>query len=233
MKERKTRQKILSLAEQKALVTRSKKDPAVFGQIYDANFDTIFHYILYRTGDVSTAEDLSAQTFYNALKNLWKFRWTGISITAWLYRIATNEVNGHFRQQQKRMNTHIDMDEIADRIPDEANRLDHELEKAQEIVAQSNTFLLLNKCICELKPEEQALITMRYFEKKSYRMIAEILGKREGTLRMRNKRALEKLKEELEKQGIKYDAIEKSFNQHPYTQDISEHIPAESATGSA
>ena len=233
MKERKTRQQILNLAEQKALVTRSKKDPALFGQIYDANFDTIFHYILYRTGDVSTAEDLSAQTFYNALKNLWKFRWTGISITAWLYRIATNEVNGHFRQKKKNIDTHIDIDGIADRIPEEMSRLDYELEKAQEIVVQNNTFLLLNKCICELKPEEQALITMRYFEKKSYRMIAEVLGKREGTLRMRNKRALEKLKEKLEKQGIEYDATEGSFNQHPHTQDISEHISAESATGSA
>lgn len=212
MEDRKRVPSKITMDEQKALIALSKKDPTAFGRLYDMHFDMIFKYILYRVGNVTDAEDLTAQTFFNALKNLWKFRWTGISITAWLYRIATNEVNGFFRRLKKKSFT--DIEKLSDRLPDEKNRPDHELEIAEETLAQQKAFLMLNRCVKELKPEEQSLITLRYFEKKPYAEIAKILRKKEGTLRMRAKRALEKLKIQLQKQGIDYETIGKSSIQH-------------------
>jgi len=208
MQDRKRVSPKMTMDEQKALIALSKKDPAAFGRIYDMYFDMIFRFVLHRVGNVADAEDLTAQTFFNALKNLWKFRWTGISITAWLYRIATNEANGFFRRQKKK--SFADIEKLSKRLPDKKNRPDHELEIAEETLAQQRTFLMLNRCIKELKPEEQSLITLRYFEKKPYAEIAKILGKKEGTLRMRAKRALEKLKNQLQIQGIDYETIGKS-----------------------
>ena len=221
----------LTRAEERALIDRSKKDPAAFGWIYDAHFDAIFHYILYRVGTVHTAEDLTAQTFYKALNNLWKFRWTGAPISAWLYRIATNEVNSHFRQKKNKIYT--DIDEMSNYLEDEVNRPDREVETAEAVVQQHQTFLMLNRCIQQLKPDEQTLITMRYFEKKPFKEISEILGKREGALRMRIWRALEKLKVMLESQGIEYETIRRSFKHHDETQSESERVPSGTAPASA
>jgi RNA polymerase sigma-70 factor (ECF subfamily) len=77
-------------SEERELIARSKRDPGAFGQIYDAHFTRIFRYILYRVADVPLSEDLAAQTFTKALEHLGRFRWTGVSISARLYRIATN-----------------------------------------------------------------------------------------------------------------------------------------------
>lgn len=200
------------MEEQKALIALSKEDPSAFGRIYDMHFDMIFKYILRRVGNVADAEDLAAQTFFNALKNLWRFRWTGASISSWLYRIATNEVNGFYRKSRKR--THTDIGKLTDRLADGKNRPDQELEIAEETLTRQEAFLALNACVKELKPDEQSLIALRYFERKPYAEIAEVLGRKEGTLRMRAKRALEKLRIQLQKQGIDYETTGELSIQH-------------------
>ena len=55
----------------------SSCDRMSFEQLYDAHFDGIFRYVLRRVGNVAEAEDLTAQTFFKALRNLWRFRWSG------------------------------------------------------------------------------------------------------------------------------------------------------------
>ena len=72
-----------------------------FDQLYDRHFEAIFRYVLRRVANVAEAEDLTAQTFYKALRRFWRFRWTGGNASAWLYRIATNEVN--MKQQTDRL----------------------------------------------------------------------------------------------------------------------------------
>ena len=71
---------------------------AAFGRLYDEHFEAIFRHVLLRVGDV--AEDLTSQTFFKALKGFWRLRLSGAPSAAWLYRIATNEVNSHFRRRR-------------------------------------------------------------------------------------------------------------------------------------
>ncbi|OQY29973.1 MAG: hypothetical protein B6244_01560 [Candidatus Cloacimonetes bacterium 4572_55] len=212
------------LAEEKELIARCKRDPDAFGQIYDLYFDSIFRYILYRAGNVTVAEDLTAQSFFHALNNLWKFRWTGVSIRGWIYRIATNEVNRFLRKQKSR--GWEDLDRVSHWLADEDPRPDQKLEEAAAQIQQQKTFQLLNRCLRELKSDDQTLIILRYFERKSYAEIAEIIGKREGTLRMRTKRALEKLKYHLGKLGITNEEIGESAIQSAKTGYRGEFVPA-------
>ncbi len=221
----------MTIAEEKELITRCKSDSIAFGRVYDTHFDTIFRYILYRIGNVTIAEDLTGQTFFNALNNLWKYRWTGVSITAWLYRIATNEVNGFLRKQKKRSFT--DLESLSDKLADDREQPDQELEAAEESLNQQKIFLILNRCIKELKPDEQTLIALRFFEKKPFAEIADILGKREGTLRMRTKRALEKLKTYLQRQGIGNEEFGRFSIQHTHAGSESGLFSARAATESA
>jgi len=221
----------MTKSEERELVDRSKRDPSAFGRIYDENFDRIFNHILYRVANVALAEDLTAQTFLNALKSLGRFRWTGTSVSAWLYRIATNEVNSHFRRG--RNVSYTDIDRVSDHLPDEKNRPDEELAIAEEMVAGKERFLLLSQCIRDLKPVEQALIVLRYFDRKPFAEIAEILGRKEGTLRMRTKRTLEKLRMRLQDRGIEDEATGRPTIQHSQAGSESGQVPAEPAPESA
>ena len=189
----------MELEEEKRIIDLCRKDPVYFGPIYDANFRKIFNYILHRVGNVALAEDLTAQTFIRAIDKLWQFKWKGISISSWLYRLATNEVNSHYRKQKR--NPIQYEDEVVERVPDLV-RINSELEQAEADLSRKEIFNDLFKVIKSLKPTDQAVIVLRYFEKKSYAEIAEIIGKREATLRMQSKRALEKLKRKLSEQGI-------------------------------
>ncbi len=186
--------------------TPGEKD---FGRIYDDHFDALFKYVLHRVANVADAEDLTAQIFFRALRNLWRFRWTGIPIKAWLFRIATNEVNGYFRTRGRRR--HAQIEAHADELNDIRSQTDGELAEAERTLAQHRAFMELAAAIQALKPGDQALIVLRYFEGKTYSEIGQIIGKREGAATMRAHRALAKLKRELEKRGIDHARFKEGF----------------------
>lgn len=190
-------------SREKELLARCLTDPEAFGEIYDENFDAIFRYVQHRVADVALAEDLTAQAFHKAMRKLGRFRWQGVSITAWLYRIAGNEVNSYLRKLYRRKKYEGPWVEHYE--PVDVNSPDRELSDAESEVEKHALFLGLNKQIKKLDPQDQTILTLRYFEQKSYGEIADILGKREGTMRMRASRALDKLKRLLAKEDINHE----------------------------
>jgi len=165
-----------------------------FDQLYDQHLEAIFRYVLRRVANVAEAEDLTAQTFYKALRRFWRFRWSGGNASAWLYRIATNEVNTHYRSQQT--SSRVDPATVT------TGRNDAEKE-----LAVQRLYLDLHRALRRLDPNDQALIVLRYFEQKPYDEIAPILRSRPGTLAMRANRALKKLKNELHQRGIDHEEL--------------------------
>ena len=143
---------------------------------------------------MAEAEDLTAQTFYKALRRIWRFRWTGGNASAWLYRIATNEINNHYRGH--RASHGVDPATVS-----------AELNDAEKELAVNRLYLDLHRALRDLAPDDQALIVLRYFEQKSYDEIAPILRSRPGTLAMRANRALKKLKNELHQRGIDHEEL--------------------------
>jgi len=193
----------MDISREKELLARCRTDPEAFGEIYDENFDAIFRYIQHRVSDVALAEDLTSQTFHKALRKLGRFRWQGVSISAWLYRIAGNEVNSYLRKLYRRKKYEGPWAEHYE--PTDTNAPDRELTDAEAEVEKHGLFVALNEQIRELDTIDQSILTLRYFEHKGYSEIAEILGKREGTMRMRASRALDKLKKLLAKEDISHE----------------------------
>lgn len=221
----------MTQSEERELIEQCKTDPLAFGKVFDDHFEAIFQYTLHRVGNVAVAQDLTAQTFYNALNSLWKFRWTGVSISSWLYRIATNEINGFFRKLKRRPET--DIEQVGNYLKDHRFQPDREMEQAENAVARCNTFNRLNESIRQLDPDEQTLLTLRYFENLSYADIAQIMGKKEGTLRMRCKRILEKLHGHLNSQGVNYERFRTDFMESPEAASQPEFISTKPAPGLA
>ncbi len=180
----------VDLKQERELVEKACQDTEAFGQLYDQNFGRIFGYVLRRTASVPVAQDVTSEVFFKALKNLGKFRWQGIPFSAWLYRIASHEIANHYRKKGREA-AHAMSALGEDRA---GNPLSVETTHAEDILMRHEEYLSLHMAITQLPPKYQEVITLRYFEDKQIREIAQIIGKREGTVKSLLHRGLERMR---------------------------------------
>ena len=91
----------LSPEEERVLATAAPAAPAddhAFGRLYDAYLPRIYAYVGYRL-PAEDVEDVVAETFVKMARGLRRFRWRGPgSFSAWLFRIAHNEIAEQYRR---------------------------------------------------------------------------------------------------------------------------------------
>ena len=95
--------------EERLLLLRIKKDPGNFETLFDLYYKVIFNYIFRRVADYDVSRDIASETFLEAYLNINSFVCKNVSILSWFYRIATNEINYHFR---KTKNHPISLDKL-------------------------------------------------------------------------------------------------------------------------
>lgn len=177
-----------AIQEEKQLIQRAKNDPEAFGQLYDRYFPHIFRYILSRTGNYELTQDLTAETFFQALKHLWRFRLLGRPFSAWLYKIAIAQIGNFYRQKSKYCE--ISLEEFPElfiqhsRHPQFKELESEEWKKFQEI------HVLLGK----IKPLQHDIIVLRYFNNKSLEEISSFLGLKVNTVKSHLRRGLATLR---------------------------------------
>jgi len=185
----------MDLNQERELVRQAQKSPDAFAGLYDQYYPKIFGYVLRRTANLETAQDITSETFLKALKKLWQFQWRNISFSPWVYKIATNEVNQYFRKAEYKKS--VSLEELQEQGFELLSPHDPESEliEAQEKLKQHLDFLEIQERIVRLPAKYQEVIALRFFEKRQIKEIAEILGKREGTIKSLLHRAVEKLRE--------------------------------------
>jgi RNA polymerase sigma-70 factor, ECF subfamily len=180
----------MDLLQEKKIIEEAKKNPENFALLYDKYYKAIFGYILKRTADIEITQDITSQTFFKALRDLKKFKWQNVPFSAWLYRIATNEINSFYRNKKKFIN--IGLDKIPD-IPS-LSTPEKDVEIAEEELKKKKEFIKIHDSISKLNPIYQTVITLRFFDKKKISEISQILGKSEGTIKSQIHRGLQELK---------------------------------------
>ena len=170
-----------------ALIARAKKDPETFGLLYERYVGRIYNYIYYRTGNHQDAEDLTARTFYRAMKHISRYVDRGAPFSAYLYRIAHNVVANWHRDNSRRQI--ISLDELAVG----AFRRDEPASLTEEYEEQA----LLLQAIRRLPPERQQLLILKFVEQMRNAEIAEVMGRTEGAVKSLYHRTLVALREEL------------------------------------
>jgi len=185
----------MDLSEERELVRQAQKAPDAFATLYDHYYPRIFGYVLRRSANLEAAQDITSETFLKALAKLWQFRWRNVSFSSWLYRIATNEVNQYFRKVEYKRSVSLEELQTQGFEPISPHDPERETMEAQEELKQHQDFLEIQARIVHLPAKYQEVITLRFFEKKQIKEIAEILGKREGTIKSLLHRAVEKLRE--------------------------------------
>ncbi len=181
------------------LVKRAKKDPEAFGAIYDFYYARIFRFILFRVANNDVAKDLASETFFQALKNIWRFRFIRRPFSAWLYKIASTQIAMYFREKIKYCElTQEEYPEILTSVmAKNSSPVD-----LMELMDKKEDFKKLHHCMQQLKGVEQSIIALRYFEDKSLLEVSELLGMKINTVKSHTRRALLHLKKIFSKDFI-------------------------------
>ncbi len=169
----------------KQLVEAAKRDPKEFAALYDKYFDQIYRYVYRRVSDKETVHDLVSQTFYDAFSHMDSYEWRGYSYSAWLYKIAHNNVLKWYRDQGKLQISSFDeglqiKDVGMDVEKDVQNR-----ELKDEIA----------DVLVRLEPEDREIVRLKFFEEASNIEIAEIMGFSANHIGVKVFRALKKVKQ--------------------------------------
>lgn len=179
------------------MLQKIKKDPQAFAVLYDLHYSAIFAYVFRRLGDYDIAKDITAETFLKAYQKIGFFVWRNIPVSAWFYRIASNEINLYLRNKKY----------TASNIEDAGLRhvlsyeegIETEKQALEISVQEHKEFLAIQKALRELDVKYQEVIALRFFEDKSLKEISVILNKKEGTIKSLLSRGLEKLRKVVEK----------------------------------
>ena len=163
-------------------VQDAAKNPAKFQILYDRYFVVIFNYIFRKIDDEDITADLTSQTFLKALKNLKKYKYKGVPFSAWLYRIASNEVNRHYLQANKKAVFSFDEQEFE-------NLIEQHIEEEKELDID-----YIIQQMQSLSESDIEVLELLFFESKSFAEIAFILEINEANAKMRTYRAIDKLR---------------------------------------
>ncbi len=187
-----------TVQNEQELVEAAKTDPAAFGLLFDAHYQTIFRYVCRRVGDAAAAQDIAAETFLKAYQHIETFTWRGVSFANWLYTIAGNEVRMYFRRVRKAPSSLDALFEAVGYEPESDIDLQAELQAVQEAQARFELAQKAQAVLRELPLKYQEVLTLRFAEQKKITDIAEILAKRPGTVKSLLSRGIKLLRTKLE-----------------------------------
>jgi RNA polymerase sigma-70 factor (ECF subfamily) len=137
------------------------------------------------TRDGHSAEDLAQDAFIKAYEKLAQYDET-YAFSTWLYRIADRLA---FRQIKQSKPT-SDISDIQELIPDEKPTASEEVDRDRDRTA-------VRRAIDTLPVDYQQVVTLYYFDNRSYEEIAEIIERPIGTVRTWLFRAKDQLRKEL------------------------------------
>lgn len=149
------------------LVQIAEPDWAV---VYEQHRGGIWAYIYSRVEEGDLADDLTADTFVKAILAYSKGRGAHTNLKGWLYRLAHNLVNDHYRQRA-RVPATMDIDEYQDEISGGA---------AVEWVVNGE---LIERALWRLTDGQRAAMQGRAIEGYSALEVAVTIGGNEGSVK--------------------------------------------------
>jgi RNA polymerase sigma-70 factor (ECF subfamily) len=163
--------------QEKLLIEAAQQDPRRFAELYEANFERVYAFIVRRVHDRTKSEDLTSEVFHHALANLCRFEWRGVPFSVWLFRIAANAIVDASRHPANHGHDPALLDDL-----DSSNW--------REIERRASLFQLVKT----LPEDQRSVIIQRFVEQKSIRDIANEFGRSEGAIKQLQFRALESLR---------------------------------------
>ena len=151
-------------------------------ELYQQYARTVYKYLRSLCHNEDLAEELTQETFYQAIRSIGRFDGS-CRVSTWLCAIAKNLYLSH----QRKNPVHEDITETE--IP---------VESAESAVLGSDSRLELLKKLHELPEPYREVMYLRVFGNLSFAELGTILGKTENWARVTFYRGKEKLRKEVE-----------------------------------
>ena len=173
------------------LAIRAANDPDAFAALYNAYFQRVYRYTFYRCGDGLTAEDLTDRVFERLLVYISRYSPQKGPFEAWLFALARNVVNDHYRSQRFPW------------LPWEAFRQQPDREPSpEEQSVQREAQDELKIALQRLDRRSLDLVSLKFFARLTNRQIAGITHMSESSVGVALFRAVSRLRQWLsEKEG--------------------------------
>jgi RNA polymerase sigma-70 factor, ECF subfamily len=166
-------------------------DTAETGALFQTYRDRIYRYILRMVKNPAEAEDLAQETFLRAYRRRDSLRDPN-AVRGWLYRIAAHACLDRLRQ--RKIHESIDRGESADEIIRAASQSPSVL----EIAERRETSACVQRCLDYLPDRYRAVILLYEAHSLTAAEIAELLGLKLTTVKMRLHRAHRMLQQVME-----------------------------------
>lgn len=171
-----------SLDEQE-LIEAAKREPDALSALYRRHYGTIHRYVSRRVATSHDVHDIVSEVFLTMVRTLPRFRWTGTPFQAWLFCIATTQINRWVRKR-KWLRFWAPFD---DQLTVDADQR-----------SESESVQRLRKALLELPCRYQNTLALFYLEDLPIKSISEILGVEQGTVKARLSRGRELLRAKLD-----------------------------------
>jgi len=150
-----------------------------FEQIYEKFFRDVFLYIRSLSRDDLTAEEITEETFFKALKNIDSFD-ERCDIRTWLIQIAKNTYYSYLKKSKRQVDFPVD-----DVIISDCN--------VASVFEDKDTALRIHKFLFGMEEPYKEVFNLRIFAELSHIQIANLFGKTESWSRVTYHRAKAKI----------------------------------------
>ena len=157
-------------------------DERAFTSLYDEYAPRLYRFLLLRVREPSDAEDLLQRVFLKVIEALPTFEDRGLPFGAWLFRLARNAAIDFERGRRPT----VALDELADQPS--------ETPGPAELAQQSRGRARVRQSLEVLTEEQRDVVVYRFLAGLSPAEVGQLMGKREGTIRALQFRALQTLR---------------------------------------
>lgn len=152
-----------------------------FDKLYNTYYMEIYSFVMTLIGNAHSAEEITQEVFFRALKTEKKYRGDASELT-WLCAIAKNTCMDELRKISKR-------GEMTDELPCDIN--------VEQILEDETLSLQIHKILHTMEEPYKEVFQLRIFGELSFQKIGQIFGKTENWARVTYHRARLKIQEKM------------------------------------
>ena len=160
-------------------------DETAFAQLYDEFANRIYAFIRIRVFGDNEGEDILQEVFLKAWQGCKNLNIKDLNFSAWLYKIASNTINDHYRKKYNGTQT-VPLEEASETIAKENSTDSINLELNKKLISEN---------LDHLPSHYKQIIELRFFQEFSIHETAEILNKNSITVRVWQHRAIKQLEQ--------------------------------------
>jgi RNA polymerase sigma factor (sigma-70 family) len=175
-------------------IEKAKKgDQIAFTFLLDYYWNEVYGFMLKRTENETTAEDITIETFSKAFDKIGTYN-NEFQFNTWLIAIAKNVYIDLLRKKKTSLFV-----EITDAEDQQAYNIADTTPSAEDALIKEQNLSRLLQCIKELKPHYQEVIQLRYFQEMTYQEIAVKINEPLSNVKVKLLRAKKLLAEIIER----------------------------------